>query len=250
MDAKTALEIINEYNSAYEDDTPIPDTDEGLIERALYLYEEAKKLYDQGVKDNALQTILFFGSGEDVKDVRKTYPRRSSGGLSEGDERETLNVEQPGLPWNASLPPENLPVHVKEKLPVPPHIEGDAETLPRELDSVVDKEIRRLSGVYNAYLARATYLLGVEQADLMGSQHLLDDARASVLRSMDREKKLAKVIDAEIMADPLVNTLSEKVLGHEQNVSVLKALKEIYSGNIDRLSREWTMRQNEWEKSR
>jgi peptidoglycan hydrolase CwlO-like protein len=44
---------------------------------------------------------------------------------------------------------------------------------------------------------------------------------------------------------------------YEENVKLLqnkltryKALVEIYSGNVDRLSREWTMRQNEWERGK
>lgn len=242
LNAAQAESIINEYKAGYEDDTPMPETDEEKIKYAEYLVKEARRMQDAGVRDNTIAAILFFG--EDPSAVSETYPRRSSGGLSESDERETdFNPDY-------RSPTPGFQLTMRENLPVPPHIEGDVEQMPRDISSISDKEIRRLSGEYNAYLGRVTYLLGVEMSDLINAQHLLEAAKAKVLRTMEREKKLAKVIDAEILADAEVSEMTGNVASHEQSVSILKSLKEIYSGNVDRLSREWTMRQNEWEKSR
>lgn len=256
IDRDTAVDIINEYNAGeFEEHIQIPDDESALIEKAEYLYSESKQAYDNGLRDNAIQAIIFMGDtayidapprfpdGPPEDDpVAKTYPRRSSGGISESDERETENLA------------------VKENLPVPQHIEGDPDPMPRDLsaDSVTDKVIRKLSGEYQAYLSRTTYLLGLATSDLMNAEHLLEAERSRVWRSLDlidpngdgKKQKLVKLLEAEILADPKVAELTGQVNQHTQMVVVLKSLRDIYAGNVERLSREWTMRQNEWEKSR
>jgi hypothetical protein len=291
IDRVTALEILNEAKEAGFEDQPIPDTDEKLIARAEHFHTEAKKLWDNQedelLKDvdvrRVVQSIIYLGDSplpEDDKmktgiqetpdgkrmvyvtpddKVRETYPRRSSGGLSESDERETDSYPtDKDVQEKVARVNELNNLTTREHLPVPAHIEGDPDQMPRDLSNLVDKEIRRLSGEYNAYLTRATYLLGLESSDLANAEHLLEAARAKALRNLDltdplgdgKKQKLAKVIDAELLSDPGVIEWSAAVNKHQQQVIVLKSLKEIYSGNVDRLSREWTMRQNEWEKSR
>jgi hypothetical protein len=259
IDAKTALAIINEYKAGgFEDEvTYDPDNKEELISYATYLFEQAQKAFDEGERDNAIQTIIFLGNSP-VTD--KSYPRRSSGGLSESDERETdvaeraLKLGQEIREGKTMIMPAE--VAIQENLPVPQHIEGDADPMPRDLTVIDDKKCRKLSGEYNAYLSRVTYLLGVELGDLKRAEHLLEAAHASVLRVVNiidpktEKPKLAKVIEAEILADNEVAYLSEAVSKHEATVDMLKALQSIYSGNVSLLSREWTMRQNEWEKGR
>jgi hypothetical protein len=247
-DRETALSIINEYRAAYEDDQPVPEDDAGLIERANYLVEQSQVAFESGMRDNTIQMILFLGASPLVdvepepardKPVQETYPRRSSGGLSESDEREVELFNQV----------------TGEKLPVPAPIEGDADPMPRDLTLTSDRDIRKLSGEYNTFLSRVTYLLSVEASDLVGAEHLLNAAKNAALRGInaigpDKKAKLAKVIDAEIALDPEVMKWSDAVTKHEKQIALLKGLKEIYSGNVSVLSREWTMRQNEWEKSR
>lgn len=256
LDAESALELLNEAKSEGYETEPIPEDEEALIARATYFYEHAKKEFEEGNRENVIQSIIWIGDTgmkplPDDK-VKKTYPRRSSGGLSESDEREIENFPQEGQYVHRSDE-----LATRENLPIPQHIEGDPDPMPRDLSTVVDKNIRRLSGEYNAYLARTTYLLGIASSDLAMAEHLLDAARAKALRSLDlvdplndKKQKLAKVIDSEILADPEVTALTDDVAKHQQRVIMLKSLKEIYSSNVDRLSREWTMRQNEWEKSR
>lgn len=267
MTSEVALAIINTAKAGGYEDEPVPQDEEELIARAVYWWREARKaFFEANMRDNAIQTIIWEGDAvmpkeefdsygslpkDDNNDIADSYPRRSSGGLSESDERETEGFNPD---YSASTPNE---IPLRERLPIPPHIEGDPDPMPRDLVSLGDKEIRRLSGEYNAYLARVTYLLGVESSDLANAEHLLDAEKARAIREIDtkdpndpKKSKLAKVIEAEIAADPKVKEFSDAVAGHQQSAIVLKSLKEIYSGNIDRLSREWTMRQNEWEKSR
>ncbi len=67
----------------------------------------------------------------------------------------------------------------------------------------------------------------------------------------DGEKsKLKEVLDAEAREDPEFEKLDGEVRNHQNDVTTLKALVDIYGGNVDRLSREWTMRQDEYEKTR
>lgn len=246
LDKDTALAIINEAKAGGYEDRPLPATDEEIIARGEYFYEEAKKAFHEAnIRDNSVQTIIFLGDSTEMGNVHGSYPRRSSGGLSESDERETDVEVENG--WSSFLR--------KENLPIPHQIEGDAVPMPRDLSELSDKEVRRLSGEYNAYLARVTYLLGVELSDLASAQYLLDAAHSAAMRNInvmgpDKKQKLAKVIESEIAIDPEVIKYSGAVNAHQKQVTTLKALKEIYSGNVDRLSREWTMRQNEWEKSR
>lgn len=246
INAKAAVAIINDYNAGeFEESIPIPEDEAELIEKATYLYTEAKKAFEAGDRDNAIQLIVWQGDGAMMEG---TYPRRSSGGLSESDERETENA-----PVKISDPDT---LAVRENLPVPAHIEADADPMPRDLTALDDKRVRKLSGEYNAYLSRVTYLLGIELGDLKRAEHLLEAARGSALRAAKvidpktEKPKLAKVIEAELLADKEVAVLTEAVVKHEATVDMLKALQSIYSGNVSLLSREWTMRQNEWEKGR
>lgn len=257
LDAESALELLNEAKAAGYETQPIPENEEALIARATYFYEHAKKEFEEGNRENVVQSIIWIGDTgmKPLPDpnVEKTYPRRSSGGLSESDEREIENFPEEGQYVHRSDE-----LAVRENLPVPQPIEGDPDPMPRDLSAhaVTDGIIRKLSGEYNAYLARTTYLLGIASSDLAMAEHLLEAARAKTLRALDpvdhdaKKQKLAKVIEAEILADPEVTKLTSDVAGHQQRVIMLKSLKEIYSSNVDRLSREWTMRQNEWEKSR
>jgi hypothetical protein len=281
IDIETALEILSEAKNGGYEDQPLPEDPDEVVARATYFYDEAKKAFEDGMRDNTIQTIIFLGDSplpeESDNPVAATYPRRSSGGLSEGDERDgeggdvkiekgtTRGTSAPHTPVVETDEVELMSPGVffagkiaSENLPVPQHIEGDPDPMPRDLSELTDKEVRRLSGEYNAYLARVTYLLGINSSDLANAEHLLDAQRAKVLRGLDlvdpngdgKKQKLMKVIESEILADEKVTKLMQEVSANQQNVIILKSLKEIYGGNVDRLSREWTMRQNEWEKSR
>jgi hypothetical protein len=236
IDTDAALSIINDAKSDGYWEDPVPESPDEQVKVATYLYEEAKKAFEAGVRDNAVQKIIFTGdSAMKAQTVEDTLPRRSSGGISESDERETDSVD----------------IAVRENLPIPAPIESEPDPMPVDLSTTTDRDIRRLSGEYNAYHGRVTYLLSVEQAMLISANHLLNAERARATRETPKTKdKLAKTIEAEVAADPAVKEMADKVAEHEKQIAVLKGLKEIYSGNVSVLSREWTMRQNEWEKGR
>jgi hypothetical protein len=244
IDSVAAEQILIEAKSDGFFKGDIPTDEAELLKAGQSYYDHAKKEFDAGMPGadvtmkNSIQKIVFIGDTAELEarqdNIAGTYPRRSSGGLSESDERE----------WDSFLE--------REKLPIPGAIEGDADPMPRDLSETSDKDIRRLSGEYNAFLGRATYLLSFESASLIQAEHLLNAAKSVAIKALPAsdKKRTLKEIDSLILDVPDVKEWTEKVMEHEKKVAVLKGLKEIYSGNVSVLSREWTMRQNEWEKGR
>ena len=198
---------------------------------------------DEEARDKAEQEPDPEDEGPENPGYKSGFPPRSSGGISEGDEREIDNypAEEEGKTYG--------------NLPVPPDIEGDTRPLPADLSALSDKDLRRHHSENNAYLARVIYMLGREQNELANAKHLFDAAYRKALKDVDRldpdteKAKLKEVIDQEVREDEEVQEWDERVTVHETHVTDLKALKEIYSSNVSVCSREWTMRQDEWEKS-
>ncbi len=240
---------------------------ENVIEEADYWITEAKSILSTGGLDGdllpAVEKILTVGKIE-----FSPQPPRSSGGYSESDLREAQEKIKPKTrdskaESKAERKHEELDEQVaeavandtyRENLPVPPEMEGEAEVLPRDLTKLLDVDVRRLSGEYNAFLARVTWLLAVELSDLANSETMRDAEYRKALVKASRpvaegEKKLKDVIEAEANDDPEVQRWANAVARHKGEAIRLRALKDIYSGNIERLSREWTMRTDEYNRS-
>jgi hypothetical protein len=62
--------------------------------------------------------------------------------------------------------------------------------------------------------------------------------------------KLRDIIEAEVLEDPEYKKYDLLVREHEKNQGIYKALTEIYSSNVERLSREATMRKDEFDRGR
>ena len=124
--------------------------------------------------------------------------------------------------------------------------------MPLDITSADDRLIRRLHGEYGAFVARTTWLLAQAGSDLQNAAHLRAEARRDALRKIPKiddetgKAKLAMHISAEIDDDPQVKKWEAKCQSHERDVEELKALKEIYSGYVTRLSREMSMRNDEF----
>lgn len=144
----------------------------------------------------------------------------------------------------------------KEQLPIPPDIERDATPLPLDFTLLGDKEVRQLHGEYNAYLGRARWLLAQAINKLSDTTHLRDDAYRKAYAAVFSKLSLQDARPTKDLVDSLAKDekeykkYDEDVRKYNKEVVTYKALVEIYDGNVDRLSREWTFRQNEWEKTR
>lgn len=289
-----ALAILKEAQSGGFLDGDIPDGGQDAIDLANYYIEEANKAYDAGMREDTVVAIKNMAEGiktqsesdsakveiivgahpatsaphppkahfddveimspevmEEARKMAESYPRRSSGGLSESDEREA--------DADVFTPKEVSPIELmvrQENLPVPKDWEADPREMPRDLTPLSDVEIRSLHGEYNAYAARARYLLTLEKADLRNVSHLRDEALRQAMLDTDKidaETKKSKtnaLIEAEAMGDKNYKLFADQVRELQTRVEAFQTLVDIYAGNVSALSREWTMRQDEWNKAR
>jgi len=140
---------------------------------------------------------------------------------------------------------------VWKSLPIPSDVKGDPTALPIDFSEVNAKELMRLHSVYNGYFARARWMLANATNKLASATHLRDAEyrRAYALAVNTATEKLTQAqYDVNAKTDEEYLKLDERVRIFQEDVTSLKALTEIYSGNVDRLSREWTMRQDEEKK--
>lgn len=142
-----------------------------------------------------------------------------------------------------------------ERFPVPPSVEGDVPDMPRDLTSLDDRALRKLAGEYNALLARARWLAAVEGSDQANAAHMAEHsfraARRAVPRlGLDGKRRNADDINDEAYDDPDYRAWKERDLLHDGRFRELRALVAIYEGHIDRLSREASIRDQEYQRTR
>lgn len=275
-----AIAILREAKRGGHMDEDIPAASEEIEEASRYWVEEAWKGYEQGMRDETVLAILrIVDSGlldvmqdevydetpENYLSVSETIPKPIPGATDPIDTTEWRRIVSSEIidreAWDKATTRLDR-VNIVDKdlaaeynLPVPKDFEDEPVDMPHDLSGVNDREIRRLSGIYNGYLARTKYLLGLELSNLAQATHLRDAAYREAFKNVRRvdpatdKAKLKEVMDAEAREDETFEKLDSAVLEHQKKVTVFKALVDIYSGNVDRLSRDWTMRQNEWEKT-
>lgn len=271
MDANTARAILSEVAAGGWLDREIPEDETDLKELAVYFVDEAKLALKDGMDNEHIHAIIALGSevsppvlsetadntndgvppgeinsvtkipitqeDEDrvVKEalVRETYPRRSSGGFSEADLR-----EYEGLP---------IPQPVEESVP---------QEMPTDLTELGDKAVRRLYSTFGSYLGRARWRLATANSNLANASHLRDEAYRTQYIKVKRE---AAINEEKLTIEDLQNLAKDsdeykewnkRVVDHTNEATNWKALVDIYGGNVDRLSREWTMRTEQYERER
>lgn len=271
MDANTARAILSEVAAGGWLDREIPEDEKDLIELAVYFVDEAKLALEDNMNSEHIHAIIALGSqvsppvlsapvvqqveegppgeinlsgydygtyigSEDYerdKKIRETYPRRSSGGFSESDLR-----EYEGLP---------IPKAVEESVP---------QEMPTDLTELGDKAVRRLYSTFGSYLGRARWRLATANSNLASATHLRDEAYRTQYIKVKRE---AVTNEEKLTIEDLQNLAKEseeykewnsRVKDHNNEATNWKALVDIYGGNVERLSREWTMRQDTYERER
>ena len=272
MDANTARAILSEVAAGGWLDREIPEDEKDLVELAVYFVDEAKLALEDGMDNEHIHAIIalgsevsppvlsetaehtndgvppgeidsvvlptsdhvqFAGADDPIKEVEKTYPRRSSGGFSESDLR-----EYEGLP---------IPQPVEESVP---------QEMPTDLTELGDKAVRRLYSTFGSYLGRARWRLAAANSNLANATHLRDEAYRTQYIKVKRE---AVTNEEKLTIEDLQNLAKEseeykewsnRVKEHTNEATNWKALVDIYGGNVDRLSREWTMRTEQYERER
>lgn len=279
VEQDTQVLILARQGGYFEGDIPV-NKDE-LHEQAQYYAIEADKAWDAGMRDPTVGKILLLVGGltqeefdtgmaegeiidnpvQTPPDMAKVTlgesdvnyassgsgPPRSSGGYSESDLREpntAPEAETEAEGWMRT-----------NKLPIPQSPQEQAD-LPPDLTTLDDRVLRKYHSLNNGYLGKARWLLGIATGDLIRAEHLRDEAlRKSLLKvnrldpKTDKAKSVAAV-DAEAKEDIDYQDWAAAANKHEREVAIRKSVVEIYQGNVAVLSREWTMRTEEFERSK
>lgn len=267
MDAKTARAILAEAAEGGWLTESMPEDEQELINLGQYYADEASAWVEEGnPADRHITAIIGLSQsvsppvlsesavhnhdgdppGESIdydygvsQDVAKTYPRRSSGGYSESDLREEDNSE-----------------FIFDGLPLPRSIPEAPVEMPTDLTDLGDKAVRRLYSAFNSYHSRARWNLAQSVNQLNSATHLRDEAlRNSVLVELRRartqgEKPSQATLENLGKEDETYKEWSDRVDHHSEEVSNWQALRDIFKSNVDTLSREWTMRTEQYERER
>jgi len=239
LELKLSKAIINEaLSGGFIYATEIPEKEEEIIEFAKYLAEEAQKEYNgrAGGGNETIKAIveLLETSSEETD---KFTPDQSARQLK----------EESGSVSSAFF----------RDIPLPqlsPSVEGIE--MPWNVADLTDIQLRKYHGIMNHYYARARYALAEENGQWKAAVHLRDEALrkaltvASQKNILHETKKPATVLTAEASEDEDFVKWSKKAREHEESVDKFRALTEIYSKNVEVLSREATIRHNEFERSK
>lgn len=257
MDTKLATAILNVCKEGGYFDGDLPSDEGALLEKGEYFLNEARKCYDDvGMRNDTIMTVLKL-AGDDVQNPGEPSP--TDPGPVElpprGDPDEKPEPDLPPGPSPAEEAKKEGFFPKGENLPVPPEIEGDATPMPKDITLLSDRGVRRLSGEYSAFLGRVTWLVACESSALKNAEALKISEYRKALRQaksdadLQGEKITGAMADAKAGLAPTVVEWDTKLKEHESALEKLKALREIYKNNVDRLSREASMRNDEWQRS-
>lgn len=194
----------------------IPEDENELEEEARYFLTEAETAYENGNKDKVVREIVNLGVQLGQSKIAPIF----------GDETETYR----GLPV-----PEN-PTHEPTPVPI-------------DFTEIGDLQLRKLHGEYGAYLSRAKWMHAVASNRYAEIVHLRDaayrDAYRKAAESLAEKKPTRDLLDNVARQDEKYLEFDNSARLHNEEVTSYKALVEIYGGYVDRLSRDFTMRQED-----
>ena len=254
MDKETALAILKEAAAGDYLDRPIPEDELDIIDLGQFYYDEAVRMNEEfNMNNEVIQSIIRLGGGQTKQDkVAGGYSRKQIEASEWGKDTDTVTFPETdysvGGHEQFETPVKIIPA--RENLPIPEHIEADPVEFPNDISKIGDNQVRSLSGIYGAYLARVIWLLAQETSRLENARLLLEHERGKVIASLSEKPKLKDVLESLLYEREEFRQLKKQVVAHESRVNEFKALKEIYQNYIDRLSREAAIRHQEWERSR
>lgn len=140
---------------------------------------------------------------------------------------------------------------VYEGLPIPQEWgEDPISKMPRDITALSNKEVRKLYSEYNAHFSRANWLLAqalnAKKKAHQKAKRLLQEIISSEVAQGTSQAKAESLAKGN---QPYLN-LEEEALDAEVSVDRLSALRDIFSKNMEMISRDLTMRQHEWEMER
>ncbi len=231
--AQAILEVAKE-GGYFEDDVP-EDEDEAVKEAEFYLMH-AQAAVDAEQADEFIEKIVELGA----HDPSEGYEPEPEPGAEAAAEEDDTPVPE---------------IFKREHLPVPRQIQGDPPEMPFDISECSNKEIRSLASQFQACLNRAIYMMRQTMDTLLRAKQLRAAAyRKAYLAEANAAnetgaKQTKEALDIAAQESPEYKKLDERVFELEQEVNGFKALKEVYEGNVGRLSREATIRDDEFKRS-
>lgn len=221
---KIALSLINECKNKGYYELPIPQEESQIIAVADKLYEKALEAYNGGKK------------GEDIKTI-----------ISIGESLNTAQEESPDDQRYNKLIMEEI-----EGLPVPVRPEGEEVQMPFSLETLTDREILKYIGIFNSCAAYANYQYSLEEAGEASAKIIADEYFDKFLVGSEKKDpetnkpKTNRQLEAEAMVKEK-NIAKWRKLQQEHSVRAnrYKRLRDIYTDNCERLSRAFTVIQDE-----
>lgn len=193
----------------------IPEDEEELKSEAEFFLKEAEEAFKNGNKDSVVREIVNLGMKLGQTAVAPIF----------GDEHE-----------------------VYKGLPVPPNPRTEPTPIPLDFTEIGDLQLRKLHGEYGAYLSSAKWKHAVASNRYAEVVHLRDaayrDAYRKAAETMEG-KPTRDFLDTVARQDKKYLEFDNAARLHNEEVTSYKALMEIYGGYVDRLSRDFTMRQED-----
>ena len=221
---ETAKALINECKARGYYGLEIPEQDSKIIAVAEKLYEKALEAYNSGKR------------GEDIKFI-----------ISIG---ESLNSVEDDNPDNRRY--NQLIMEEIEGLPVPSKPEGENVQMPFSLETLTDREILKFIGIFNSCAAYANYQYSLEEAGEASAKIIADEYFDKFLVESEKKDpetnkpKTNRQLEAEAMVkDKNIAKWRKLQQEHSVRANRYKRLRDIYTDNCERLSRAFTVIQDE-----
>lgn len=226
---KRAIAVLKEAKSHDIISKPIPEDDNLKIKVADAIIDQARKAREAGENGEHVTAILFtadvdFTTGE----IKEEEPKDEDQKFYEAAIKETVR--------------DNLPI---------PKDPPEVPELPFDFTSLADEELRFLHGAFNACLARAAWLYAINEAGESAAKKIADHYEEEYIINADRKDfggkpKTAALLKAEAASE---NSAIVKWRDLEKKHSIkgnkYRRLRDIYESNVERLSREGTLRNDE-----
>lgn len=252
---QVAIAIINEAKSLGFYDDPLPESADDREIEAAALVAEAQNAYDKGARGDAVSRILNIASSTQEEEVKPSLPPLSivpsqSSELPESPPQQ--HGSQSGLTGVKKAKELAIARIKKERLPIPDAVEGEPPILPRDLSTIADSALRKIHSEFNAVLAYANWLLALEEADELAARQIADYYIALAISSaaqtpdpITNKAKTVAILEAEAYSDTNASEWRNKQAGHFVSIKLFKSLRDTYQSNVERISREYTMREGE-----
>lgn len=202
----------------------LPEESNSILYEANEILSEAKEAWTNGAKGEFISTVLSIA-----------------------------NVEMNGcVVFDNSVEDLKLKRILQENMSIPQEVNGQPPEFPRDISVVSDKELRKLHAEFAAMLARANWLVAIEETDEISARQVADLKHAQAIRraadtpdKVTSKAKTVPMLEAEAVADDEVKEWRANQTKHYIQIKLLKALRDNYQMICERISREWSMREKE-----